>query len=226
METSNRCVGKNKIRLPMTAILMEILREEIKRWSGAKVDKLLLWAVATLAWNGGFRIDELLCRDESVFDASFCLLAEDVVMTTLEKGEEVLLVTVKCPKEDKSGKGAVVEVFASEGKLCAVNAFKNWKRCAVVEQGLPLFRWRSGSPLTGRKLNVELKNLLGKHLDYSVGGVTCHSFRAGLATELATRGLTDDDIKLAGRWSSRVFETYLKLPRTRRATVARVIAKL
>ena len=36
-------------------------------------------------------------------------------------------------------------------------------------------------------------------------------------------GYTDDDIKALGHWSSKVFEVYLKLPRTRRLEMAREI---
>ena len=50
-----------------------------------------------------------------------------------------------------------------------------------------------------------------------------HSFRAGAASMMAAIGYSDDDIKAVGRWSSRAFMEYIKLPRTQRAEIARKI---
>ena len=36
-------------------------------------------------------------------------------------------------------------------------------------------------------------------------------------------GYTDAEIKAVGRWSSNAFETYMKLPRTKRSKMARDI---
>ena len=40
---------------------------------------------------------------------------------------------------------------------------------------------------------------------------------------MAAIGYSDDDIKAVGRWSSRAFMEYIKLPRTQRAEIARKI---
>ena len=53
-----------------------------------------------------------------------------------------------------------------------------------------------------------------------------HSFRAGMASLLGTLGYTDEDIQAVGRWSSRAFLAYLKLPRTQRLTMAKKIGEL
>ena len=53
-----------------------------------------------------------------------------------------------------------------------------------------------------------------------------HPFRAGIASLLAEKGLSDEEIRSIGRWHSRAFEAYVKKPRTRRATLAKTIAEL
>lgn len=225
-EISENATVDKVTRLPVTKAMLELLREEVKKLELVNADKLLVWAVMTLAWNGAFRINELLCKDETVFDPAFCLLAGEVVLTKNAAGNELLKVTVKCPKEDRKGKGAVIEVFEGRDQCCAVGAFKKWQKTAVLTRGSPLFRFKSGVPLTGRKLNSLLKCMLKDHICFSAGTVTAHSFRIGLASELAARGLSDDEIKQAGRWSSRVFEMYVKLPRVKRARVAKEICRL
>ena len=39
---------------------------------------------------------------------------------------------------------------------------------------------------------------------------------------MAAKGYGDEDIQSVGRWSSKAFLEYIKLPRTRRAEVAKV----
>ncbi len=58
------------------------------------------------------------------------------------------------------------------------------------------------------------------------GRVKTHSFRIGLASELGSAGYEDEEVQAAGRWSSRVFEGYMRTPRTKRASIAKKIAEL
>jgi len=43
---------------------------------------------------------------------------------------------------------------------------------------------------------------------------------------LANLGLPDEELQAAGRWSSRAFEIYMKLKRTKRTAVATKIQQL
>ena len=71
-----------------------------------------------------------------------------------------------------------------------------------------------------------LRKLLGKHLVGYKRKVTSHSFRAGLASLMGKLGYSDDDIMAVGRWSSRSFEAYMKLPRTKRLMMAKKIGRM
>jgi hypothetical protein len=64
------------------------------------------------------------------------------------------------------------------------------------------------------------------NIDYQNGKISSHSFRIGLATTLGTLGFSADDIKEAGRWSSNAYEIYLRLPRVKRAAIAKKIGNL
>jgi hypothetical protein len=88
------------------------------------------------------------------------------------------------------------------------------------------FRREDGSAFTGRRLNETLKKLLHGHLDYDQGRIWTHSFRSGIPSMLGAAGFSDSDIMAVGRWSSRAFECYLKLARTKRKQMARAIAGL
>jgi hypothetical protein len=215
-------------RLPITMNVMRLLKEEIRRWPVALDQKLLTWAIATVAFHGAFRIHELLCRTEAVFDPDFTLLTDDIKVVQEHSNTEskALEVKLKCPKESKAGKSVIIEIFETKGTLCPVKAFERWKRTSTRRPGQPAFCDRTGRPVTGSKMNTWLKTLLGKHVDYKKGKFTGHSFRIGLATTLGALGFTTDDIKEAGRWSSSAYEVYMRLPRRRRRTVARLITEL
>ena len=131
-----------------------------------------------------------------------------------------MYVSVKCPKESKKGSTTVVDVYESFGQTCPVKAFEKWSSRHVIDKDKVCFADELGVPLTGRRLNSILRNLLQPHIDYSKGQITAHSFRSGVPSLLANLGHGDEDIKKVGRWSSRAFECYTKLPKTSRAAMA------
>jgi len=212
-------------RLPMTINTMLLFHKLITRSQLAQHDKLLIWAVSTLAFAGAFRIHEILARHESTFDPDFTLLAEDVACTKTA-GKISLHVKLKCPKENRSATPTVVDVYENSGPLCPVSAFNTWANLAHREKKLPLFRLENGTPLTGARLNKVMKELLGPYTNTDRGFFASHSFRIGLATMLGQSGFEDQEIMASGRWSSRVFERYIKLTRTKRNQVSRKVSEL
>jgi hypothetical protein len=209
--------GAAKHRLAVTESIMLLLKEKIRCWDRPAADKLLIWAVCTIAFAGAFWIHEILCQLESTFDPDFELLGKDVC---IHNGGASLSFTLKCPKENKTAASVVVDVFANGGALCPIKAFAKWTKGASWKSDRPVFCWRDGTPLTGKKLNEILKQLLCDVLTYAAGSVTSHSFRSGIASMMAARGFNETDIKSIGRWSSRAYEVYIKHPRTRRAEMA------
>ena len=227
LETSERRNGKasSQDRLPMTIALMKLLKEKIHTSELGREDKLMLWTVSSLLFFGAFRISEIASKHESTFDPDHTLLTEDVKLTKMG-GSEILTVRLKCPKEKRSGDPTVVDIFESGGGLCPIKAFKKWKVKAVLTEKLPLFRHSNGTPLTGRKFNEYLRQMLGKHASFAQGTISAHSFRAGVTTILGAKGFSEEEIKLVGRWSSRAFTIYMKGQRTQRAVIAKQLGKI
>ncbi len=216
-------------RLPMTMSMMKLLKSETIKWEADKADKLLFWTICTMAFHGGFRIHEILSKTETEFDPDFALLTEDVRLLSRETAgetEKLLQIKLKCPKEDRTGKATIVEIYETKGVLCPIKAYEKWNSSTKTEKGLPLFRRSDGTPVTGKKLNSWLKDRLGKYIDKDAGKFTSHSFRIGLASTLAASGLGTAEIKEAGRWSSNAYEVYMKLPQAKRAKAAEAIKNL
>ena len=183
----------------------------------------MIWTVCTLLFHGAFRVHELLCNRSESFDPDFTLLSQDVKVNGEGRGR-TLQVKVKAPKEDKNGKVVIVDVFQTATAVCPVQAFVKWDSFRLKEVDQPLFRFSSGEPLTGKRLNEIIRERLRGYVEderlYS-----SHSFRAGTASAMAALGYGDEDIQAVGRWSSRAFLEYIKLPRTRRAEVAKAWSK-
>jgi len=202
--------GAGDNRIPMTRDLMKILKGKVIDWEQDWDMKLLVWAVCTLAFHGAFRIHELLCQTESFFDPQYTLLTENLTRSTDSSGKGILHIKLNCPKEQRNGKAVIVDVFESSDSICPVKAFGKWATRQPPTIGMPLFRQPDGTE--------EAKARKGK--------IKMHSFRIGIASELGTEGLEDGEIKAAGRWSSRAFESYMRTPRTKRASIAKKIAEL
>ena len=216
-------------RLPVTISMMKLIKAELGNSNHSYMNKRLLWLVCSLNFYGCFRVHETLARVEGKFDPAFTLLAEDVELKEVNidgKKETLIQLKLKSPKEDRVGRMTYVDVYETGGILCPVRAYKKWKDTnPPCEDGLPAFRLDSGVPLTGRKLNAEMKKCLKNHIPYELGTVTSHSFRSGMASLMGELGYSDTEIQAMGRWSSSAFESYIKLPRRKRSEMARDIGR-
>ena len=230
LEAIDKRNSVDKGRLPATLTVMKILKQALNESDLTGGDKVLTWAVCTLAFHGSFRINEILCQKESMFDPNFTLMGEDVKMREHIWGDgtrcRMLQVAVKHPKENKKGNTVIVDVYETFGPTCPVRAFCKFLNAVPTMAGKVLFRSPTGIPLTGRKLNRLLRKLLSPHIDFKKGQITCHSFRSGVPSLLGSLGHDTADIKSVGRWSSRAFELYTKLPKTCRAAVALKLGKI
>ena len=213
-------------RLPMTRDLMKTLKDKIISWDKPWDTKLLVWAVCTLAFHGAFRIHELLCKTESFFDPFYTLLTENVTMSADSNGKRTIHVKLNCPKEQRNGQAVIIDIFESGCSICPVKAFTRWTAIQQPTNGMPLFRQPDGTPLTGKKLNKILDILMADEAKKGEGTIKSHSFRIGIASELGTMGFDDEEVMATGRWSSRAFESYMRTPRTKRASMARKIAEM
>ena len=188
-------------RLPVTLTILKLLKAELKASSLEKEDKLLIWAVALIAFMGAFRIHELLSRRSSSFDPHYDLLGRDINIKSIKVGKasiKTIIIKLKSEKTDRIGRETIVDVYGNEGPFCPVRALEKWKKASnLFSHNLPAFRLSSG-----------------------------HSFRSGIASLMGTLGYSEEQIMALGRWSSNAFNMYLKLPRTRRLQMAKTLGNL
>jgi hypothetical protein len=134
----------------MTMTVMKLLKEEIRRWEVDINRKLLVWAVATIAFHGAFRIHELLNKVEGEFDPDFALLGKDIKVKNEGNNRKKIEIKLKGPKENRSNKAVVVDILECGGTLCPVKAYTRWRDRAKPTDDLLAFRDENGVPLTGK----------------------------------------------------------------------------
>ena len=218
---------EKKPRQAITWDLLKRIKERLFEVKGSKVWKTAVWLTCSLAFNGSFRVHEILARQKMTFSTSTDLLGKSVRMRSWENGGRIktcLEVNLSHPKEARLSQGVKVDVFEIKGAeswACPVRAFRAYTSTGCQgDDDSPLIRCADGQNYTGTTFNKDLKFLLDGVVDYREGTVTSHSFRAGLATWMAKAGYSDEEIMLTGRWKSGAFLNYVKTPRTARATQA------
>ena len=218
--------GKNG-KLPITKNMMKLMKQNLIKVNWPICEKRLFWAIATVAWSGSFRIHELCSRKAKEFDEQTTLLWGDLTLGELKLGRKSVKsigIHVKSPKIDRIGAGDNIEVFQLDNFLCPIAALARYGEETKLEQepGMPVFRLESVVCMTGVEVNKREAVLTSDVSDLVPGGVvTCHSWRSGVPSEMARAGMDPEFIQAVGRWKSDAYKTYVKLPFTRRAEMAR-----
>jgi len=225
IEAGQRLAGEGKQeRQPVTPDILRLIKSRIAQGENSQHDMKTAWTVCTLLYHGAFRPAELLVRQRGKFDPAFTLLKKDIVLVESISNGGSVQIRIKAPKEDKDLRAHIVDVFATGNDICPVKATKKWYNSARgAEDDQPAFRWGSGVPVTIQDINSMIAGKLKGYLDYHK--ITAHSFRIGRASMMGTLGFSDIEVQAAGRWSSRAFEHYIKLPRTKRIEVQREMSK-
>jgi len=207
--------GSRKV---MTLSLLKILGHQLSISGWSKDSIQVIWAVATTAFFGSFRLGEILCSNAQKFTSSEVLTWEDVKFK-----DDSIVIGIKIPKSRKP-KGEFVDLFEVKGyNCCPVAALRKLRmmKGRNTDMKKPVFSFESGICLTPQAMNSVLRSLLTPVMGKSAELFSGHSFRAALPSALANRPdlASDEDIKRWGRWSSPSFEIYTRLKPTQRKII-------
>ena len=178
-------------RLPVSRKVLILIKKMIMKIGLSNDEILITWAIATVLWNGSFRVHELLAKKQGEYDPQTTLLWEDVQeRKVVIEGETVsaLAFRIKSPKIDRVGTGDYIEIYWTGQFNCPVTAFQRWRRASqVVEHPkLPVFRLARDRCYSGQLLNKRLAQLTEDLCKHMKGGkITSHSFRAGALCRLS-----------------------------------------
>ena len=221
--------GRNKERGAITMERLMIIRQWIKRNIVGKGFRAVIWLTCAWLFWGALRPNEALSLAHDKFAVDRTLQGRDVREGSVvdEEGRTLncLFLKIKKPKEAK-GADTEIELIENGSKSCPWKAWTFFKKTkdGRVKSFEPVLRKPDGSLVTAKDIQEVLNGSLG-HLLGKKEFLSTHSFRSGLATELAQQGMEDEEIMRQGRWKSSAFQTYVKLGRKNRTSKQIAIAK-
>lgn len=152
--------GKVPIRRPITFHRLLLLRRAILNTNWNKYNKIALWTCALVAFFGSFRLGELLCKHSKIFDATSSLLGEHLTYCQTTNTWRIL---IQSPKSNAPQGERIILFPIPNPKLCPVKFLtryrKQQRKYGLYENGLPVFRFRSGRNITLRKMNIFLHKI-------------------------------------------------------------------
>ena len=218
-----------KRRIAVSPFLLRTLRSRLYTSGLPKEEVLLIWCISLFLFFGAFRASEILSPAATSFSDT-TLLSKHAVWDINSDGGWMKL-TILGPKETTGREKVEVEILSIDNKyLCPIEAWRMWREYmderAHLQPDLPLFSFKSGKLPTPSWLNSKLKWLLRNDIHYEQLQVLTHSFRAGLVTALAKMGVSEEKIKVIGRWRSNAWKNYAKSGRAVRWEEMRMLSGL
>eukprot|EP00731_Ephydatia_muelleri_P028120 Em0019g993a len=120
---------------------------------------------------------------------------------------------IKRSKTDQMGKGTTICIGRTKGRhtcpVAAMEAYIECYRCST--HSTPLFHFRDGRPLTPKSFRSTFLSLVDQ-CGYDPAKYNTHSLHIGAATAAARVGLLIDTIQKLGRWRSKAYQTYTRIP--------------
>ena len=146
----------SRVRLPVTAVLLRRIREELER--SAHPERRVLWAVCGTAFFGFFRLGELLRSSPSDFNPRLHLSWGDMAVdNSLEP--RMLRFRLRQSKTDQFGRGVDVVLGKTGCDLCPVAAVLSYVSTRGNQQG-PFFLKSTNRPLLKQEFITEIRRVL------------------------------------------------------------------
>ena len=190
-------------RLPITLTILRQLVLALNHTIHIPYNVALLRAMLLVAFYGLMRVGEIT----STPDGHTALLLSQLTF----ESEHALLV-ISNFKHNTSGRSfQIVLPKQSDTVLCPHLALRHYLGFRGTLQG-PLFCFPGGTPIS-RNFFVHNLHTLLNFCGLSPTLYKSHSFRIGAASFYAESGMSDEQIRLLGRWKSNAFRKYIRCQR-------------
>ena len=185
-------------------------------------------AALTVAFCGLLRGGEFATQDDELFNPSSHLTRSDVRFFRAD-GVRHAAVTIRQLKSNVSLKGKTVEVVLRGGGTLFDPVEELWQlfKLDYVEReqrsSTPLFREQGTTAFTVGRVR-EMVKLLMASVGCDPRHFGAHSLRIGGATAALSAGIEPAVIRTMGRWSSEIYEIYMRLTRETATRLSSTIA--
>ena len=190
-------------RLPITITVLRQLVLSLGQTSLNTYIRFLLKAMFLVAFYGLMRIGEITTD----LKGQATLMIEHL---TFEQGRAIL--SISHFKHNSSSRPfQIVLSKQRDDTLCPLRALQSYMQMRGNQAG-PLFCFPGLQPVS-RSFFINKLNFLLNFCGLSRNLYKSHSFRIGAASFYASLGLSDEQIRLLGRWKSTAFRKYIRCQR-------------
>ena len=200
LEGCRRLRPQADTRAPVTLGILEKILSVLASICYSHYETTLFKAVFVLAYYGLFRVSELVYTEKG----GQPLTAKDLLVENDGRG---LLVTIRASKTSR--KPVIIRIPQERApNSCPIQLISEYLKMRPQSSEI-LFVHSNGLPLTRYQFSAVLKKAT-MALSLSAGTFKTHSFRIGRATQLAIEGVSEDKIRVMGRWKSDAYKTYIR----------------
>ena len=197
-------VGKRKPCFPITVHNLEQIHRYVTLNYPNKIDRTMLWAASTLAFFAFLRSSEYTDPTTTKYIKNCTLQQKDITILDTR-----MLVRIKGSKTDPFREGVTLSPGKTGASVCPVAAMQVYLDCKP-NWGGPLFRTSTGKFLTRGMMCGLVKDTL-RFNNLSIARYSTHSFHISAETTAGAAGIPDSKIKILGRWSSSVYQRYVRM---------------
>lgn len=192
------------VRLPITITILTDISAILPDICYDAYETLLFRAALLLAFFGLFRVSEIVVP--SCINVNRSLLRDDV---RLDGQGKYIFVTLRITKNNQNGRPTTLKISSeSDVALCPFRAIEMFLIHRPSISG-PFFCHADRTPVTRSQFSAVLARCISRVRPGCVG-IKSHSFRIGRASQLAALGLSEEKIRVLGRWHSGAFRTYIR----------------
>jgi len=170
-------------------------------------ESAMLWSAVSLAYHGLLRVSEYTSTNVS----------KQLTMNRFHLTADTLTIELPFTKTCQYGQGKNISVARTDSLTCPVSAMASYLHQRGLAPG-PVFVHQSGTPLRAAAVNDMLRRALPGQ------AISSHSLRIGGATVASSRGVSDQALKAAGRWSSNAYQRYVRVSDDDHRAVSRLLA--
>lgn len=204
LEGCKRMRPQADTRAPVTLNILEKILTSVHLICYSQYESTMFKAAFSLAYYGLFRISELVYTHKGLQPLSFNDLR-------VENGATAIIVTIKSSKANKNP--VTLRIPSVRPPLsCPVHLISSFLKVRPTNSNA-FFLHSNGLPLTRYQFSLVLKKVISS-LGMGSGSFKTHSFRIGRATQLAIDGLSEDRIRVMGRWQSDSYKSYIRTKQT------------
>lgn len=169
-----------------------------------------VWAMASCAFFGMMRFGEVSVKSCSDFSPARHLTRKDAFFGSDLRGQPYARLDL--PSAKTAQPGETQSVFLTvQGDLCPLAALYNLARVVPALATDPLFSWRDSRGNTRPMVRARaIERVNGILLAHGWGTTFGHSFRIGGASFYLSQKVDPEIVRLAGRWRSLAYETYIR----------------